>query len=108
MKELRGEKSYADLVALNQSLKHSIQNSLYNFCHVLGFHDVDRFAHREIISCLEDDSRRKIICVPRGTLKSTIASIAYPIWLLLKNPNLRILIDSELYSNSITYLRPIS
>ena len=33
--------------------------------------------------------------------------MAYPIHLLLKNPNLRILIDSELYTNSCTFLREI-
>lgn len=32
---------------------------------------------------------------PRGTMKSTITTIAFPIWLLLRNPNLRILIDCE-------------
>jgi hypothetical protein len=33
--------------------------------------------------------------------------VAYPIWLLLRNPNLRILIDSELYMNSSKFLREI-
>ena len=59
------------------------------------------------MTSLEDDSLRKLICVPRGTLKSSLCTIAYPIWLLLNNPNVRILIDTEIYSNSITYLREI-
>lgn len=32
---------------------------------------------------------------PRGTLKSTIVSIGFPIWLGLQDPNIRILLDSE-------------
>lgn len=60
-----------------------------------------------MIRALEDDTNRKLICVPRGTLKSSICCVAYSIWLLINNPNLRILIDSEVYTNSTTYLREI-
>lgn len=74
---------------------------------LLGFKDVNESTHGGIIKALGSDSHRKLICVPRGCLKSTIACVAYPIWLLIRNPNLRILIDSELYTNSATFLREI-
>lgn len=74
------------------------------FC---GFDDVNRGTHGGIIRCLESSSPRKLICVPRGCLKSSVACVAYPIWRLINNPNLRILIDSELYTNSCTFLRQI-
>jgi hypothetical protein len=74
---------------------------------LLGFKDVNKTTHLQIIKALQSPTRRKLICVPRGTLKSSIACVAYPIWLLLNNPNLRILIDSELYTNSKTFLREI-
>ena len=60
-----------------------------------------------IIRALESDTKRKLICVPRSTFKSSIASVAYPIWLLINNPDIRILIDSEVYTNSKNYLRQI-
>lgn len=64
--------------------------------------------HGDIIGLLENQQlTRKLICVPRGCLKSSIACVAYPIWLLINNPDLRILIDSELYSNSATFVREI-
>ena len=64
--------------------------------------------HGEIIRCLEDESsQKKIIVVPRGAFKSTICSVSFPIWRLLRNPNETILIDTEIYSNSVTYLREI-
>ena len=75
--------------------------------HLLGFKDVNENTHADIVLALESSTTRKLICVPRGCLKSTIACVAYPIWLLINNPNLRILIDSELYTNSKTFLREI-
>ncbi len=45
--------------------------------------------------------------MPRGTFKSTLGSVSYPIWRLLKDPNLTILIDSEIYTNSKNFLREI-
>lgn len=45
--------------------------------------------------------------MPRGCLKSSLACVAYPIWLLLNDWNRRIFIDSELFSNSATFIREI-
>lgn len=74
---------------------------------LLGYKDINKETHGGIIAALEAPTKRKLICVPRGCLKSTIACVAYPIWLLLRDPNLRILIDSELYTNSKNFLREI-
>lgn len=89
-------------------VKTSAKNSLFFIAvALLGFKDVNERTHGEIIQTLERDSKRKLICVPRGCLKSSLACVAYPMWLLVNNPNLRILIDSELYTNSKTFLREI-
>ena len=42
-----------------------------------------------------DLQERKLICEPRGTFKTTIFSMAYPIWKIIKDRNISILIDSE-------------
>jgi hypothetical protein len=60
-----------------------------------------------MIRVLEAPGRRKLIIMPRGTFKTTVASVAYPIWLLMKNPNLRIMLDSELFTNSKMRVREI-
>lgn len=73
----------------------------------LGYKDMTIHAHGEMVSVLESDSPRKIIVVPRGTFKSSLGSVAYPIWRLLQNPNETILLDSELYTNSKNLLREI-
>lgn len=74
---------------------------------LLGYKDLTWNTHGAVISALEADTIRKLIVMPRGTFKSSLVSVAYPIWLLLRDPNLRILIDSELYTNSKNFLREI-
>lgn len=93
---------------LRERLQARYKRSLYDTCTtLLGYRDVNLDTHGQILKILESDSKRKLICIPRGCLKSTIASVAYPIWRLLNNPNDRILIDSELYTNSKNFLREI-
>lgn len=87
---------------------YDFKNSLYlTSRNLLGYKDVNKRTHGEIINALESENKRKLICVPRGCLKSSLACVAYPIYLLINDPNLRILVDSELYTNSATFLREI-
>lgn len=60
-----------------------------------------------MIDALEAPTRRKLIVMPRGTFKSSIGTVAYSMWRLINNPNERILIDSEVYTNSKNFLREI-
>lgn len=93
---------------MRQDAQEFYSRSLYALAtELLEFKDVNQTTHGRIISTLESDTKRKLICVPRGCLKSTVACVSYPIWLLIRNPNLRVLIDSELYTNSATFLREI-
>jgi hypothetical protein len=102
-------KSDAVLIEMaREKIKARCKKSLYQLSrHLLGFQDVTLRTHGPIIDALESEHLRKLICVPRGCLKSSLACVAYPIWLLVNNPNLRILIDSELFTNSSTFLREI-
>lgn len=54
-----------------------------------------------------DGTLKKLVMLPRGAFKSTIASQVFPIWLLWHNPNLRIMIDSETLGNAKMYLAGI-
>lgn len=90
------------------ALKTLYNSSLYHTSkYLLGYKDITANTHGPMILSLTDQKKRKLICVPRGTFKSSVASIGYPIWLLNNNPNLRILLDSELYTNSKNFLREI-
>lgn len=75
--------------------------------HCLGYKDLEWEVHKECVRVLESSAKRKLVVMPRGSFKSSLASVAYPIWRLLKDPNLTILLDSELYTNSKNLLREI-
>ncbi len=93
---------------IKQMLQDNYKASLFHTAQtLLGYKDITIDTHKPIVTALEDDTTRKLICVPRGTFKSSLGSVAYPIWLLINNPNLRILIDSEIYTNSAKFVREI-
>jgi hypothetical protein len=74
---------------------------------LLDYKDLVYRTHDPMCKLLTSDTLRKLIVLPRGSFKSSIACEAYPVWLLLNNPNLRILLDSEVYTNSKNFLRQI-
>jgi hypothetical protein len=89
-------------------LKKSYRESLFATCkYLLSYKDMTWQTHGDMVRALEGPSTRKLIVMPRGTFKSSISTIGYPIWLLNRNPNLRILLDSEVYTNSKNFLREI-
>lgn len=73
----------------------------------LKYMDVTKAVHGEMIQVLESDATKKIIVEPRGIFKTSVAGISYPIFKALKKPNITILLDSELYTNSKNTLRAI-
>lgn len=73
----------------------------------LGYKDVNWRTHGETIEVLESEANRKIIVLPRGTFKSSLVCVAYPMWRLERNPDMTILLDSELYTNSKNFVREI-
>lgn len=74
---------------------------------LLGYKDLTWRTHGPVCEALQAETKRKLIVLPRGTFKSSLCSVAYPIWLLMRDPNLRIMLDSELFGNSSQFLREI-
>lgn len=74
---------------------------------LLGYKDLNNRTHGDVIRALQAPTKRKLIVMPRGTFKSSLCSVAYPMWLLIRDPNERVLIDSELYGNAKNFLREI-
>lgn len=84
----------------------------------MGYDRVTFEEHGYIISLLQKEgelllsgkntSQRIIqILLPRASYKTTIASISFPMWLLKRNPNMRIMLDSETYNLSKSILSEI-
>lgn len=91
------------------TLQELYKNSLYLTSRfLLGYQDINPHTHSDMVTALESVTPRKLIVMPRGTFKSSIASVAFPVWLLIRDPNERILIDSEIYGNSKNFLREIA
>lgn len=107
-KALEGIPEEKAVALLQERIRAKYRNSLYKTCQtLLGYSDINRETHGRMVAALESSSKRKLIVMPRGTFKSSIGVVGYSIWRLLRNPNERILIDSEVYSNSKNFLREI-
>ena len=96
------------LQAIYAEMADEYRRSLYLTAKdLLGYRDMTQYTHGGIVAALQESSTRKLICVPRGCFKSSVAVVSYSIWLLLNHPNLRILLDSEKYENSKNFIREI-
>lgn len=75
---------------------------------LLGYQDLKRRTHGSICELLQNTSiRKKLIVTPRGSFKSSLGVVSFSIFRALQNPNVRILIDSELFTNSANFIREI-
>jgi len=90
-------------------LREMAESSLYFFIKGILAQDwlVPRI-HLDFCLSLQDPSKKKIMAVfPRGWLKSTIASIGFPIWLAVRNPDVRVLLTQNTYKNACRKLSSI-
>ena len=92
-----------------QSLRDACLDSLFFLSRaILGFTDLCEEVHLPVCNRLENpDQHKKIIVMPRDWFKSTLGSVAYPIWMAIKNPNIRILICQNSHSNACKKLQAI-
>lgn len=92
-----------------EALRAKAKESLYFFAKgVLGFDLIDEEIHGPVCAGLSDRKcRRKMFVLPRSWLKTTVCSIAYPIWRSINDPNIRILIVQNSATNSYKKLAVI-
>ena len=93
-----------------------LTDSLYDFSKiVLGYDLIEESVHFDLCEFMcdrytdygEPVKNWKLILMPRGTFKSTLALEAFIIQQIILNPNIRILITTENFSNSKFYLGKI-
>lgn len=92
------------------SLREKGKDSLYFFAKaILGFAELDEHIHKPVCRALEDRSKKRLtVEFPRTWFKSTIASIAYPIWEAISDPNIRILVVQNTHDNACKKLKAIA
>lgn len=103
------------MVAFPESPKEArleAEGSFWWFCcNVMGFKDLYEPLHRKICDFIQQIEGRPekytSLLIPRGHFKTTLGSIAYTIWRLLRDPNLRILIVHGKREQSVSMLREV-
>lgn len=63
--------------------------------------------HRELCDFVQYGTNRQLILVPRGHLKTSIITIAYAVWRIINDPNIRIYIGNEKIENASSFLSQI-
>ena len=93
-----------------EKLRNRCKQSLFFLSRgVLGFKDLTPKIHRPICVALQNHERypRLLVVFPRTWFKSTLASVAYPIWRAINDPNVRGLIVQNSFSNACKKLAAI-
>ena len=99
----------AELEALLQAEEadRGLRDLYYFDKYILGYKDMEPKTHRPVCEFLSDGKSRKHLELSRGCFKSSVGTIGYTLQSVAKNPNIRILIDNEVYANSKAFLREI-
>ncbi len=91
-----------------EELKELCENDLFFLTkNILNYQELEDQPHLEVCQFLEGQENKKLLLLPRGSFKTSIGTISRSIQVLLKNPNARILIFSETYSQSKAFLSEI-
>lgn len=118
-----------------EATKRKAYRDLYFFCkYICGFNLMEEQPHKElcdvlmvmamklfpdivfnittpwVLELMDDDEallRKALIMLPRGSFKSTVATLGFPIWIFWHDQNLRLMIDGETLGNSKYYLAGI-
>ena len=79
-------------------MRQKCLKSLFFFAqHAMGFDDLYEPLHGWLADQVSDEKiDRLLVLIPRGHFKTTIISICYPVWLLCRNPNERVILASAL------------
>lgn len=96
-----------ELLLVQEEAERGLKDLYYFDKYILGYGDMEPRTHRPVCEFLTDGKRRKHLELCRGCFKSSVATIGYTLQSVANDPNIRILIDNEVYANSKAFLREI-
>lgn len=96
-----------DALLREEEAERGLDDLFYFDKHILGYKDMEPRTHGPVCIYITDGKRMKHIELSRGTFKSSVITIGYTVQSIAKNPDLRVLIDNEVYGNSKGFLREI-
>lgn len=91
-------------------MRSDAERNFYFFAKfILGFDWLKEDIHKPLCDILQDyeKNNRVKVTLPRSWLKSTVCSIAYPVWRAVRNPNIRVLLVQNTADNAKAKLRSI-
>lgn len=86
--------------------KRASEDLLWFAREILGYKDLNEHIHGEICRMLMRGGEC-LVLIPRGTFKSTLCTVAYSVWSIIQNPNIRMLITNATQDMANSYLREI-
>lgn len=90
-------------------LQETIKKDLSVLCkYVLGMTKWDDNLHGWVQNALEKPGKEKLFLLPRGHLKTSIITVGWSIQQVLRDPNVRILINNAVWDNARKILFQIS
>jgi hypothetical protein len=92
-----------------ERLRNRAKTSLYFLSKaVLGYDQVEERAHGALCAFMtNEEANRRLVLMPRGHLKTTLCTISDSIRLSLINPNVRVLIQNEVFDNASLMLQEL-
>ena len=93
-----------------QELRDLSEQSLYFFARgIMSFDFLEPHIHGPACKQLEDFEHNTMlgVCWPRGWLKTTVYSQAYPLWRGIKDPKVRCLLTQNTHTNAVSKNRVI-
>ena len=100
-------------VATDKDVRRACQDlarkSLFFFAKaILGYNRITKASHLRLCQITQDLSiKRQLILQPRGTYKTTIRTKAFACWMIINDPNVRILIANQTAGNAQLMLSEI-
>ncbi len=95
-------------IVVEEERRRALEDLYFLDKHILGYKDMAPRTHKPVCMFADNEEyRKKLIMLPRGTFKSSCITIGLPIKRAAKNPDIRVLIDNEVYNNSKSFLREI-
>ena len=103
------------LVAEIELARRKGLNDLYFFCrNILGYNLMVPHVHQRMCDFVttpiergENEQGTKILLEPRGSFKSSVVTIGYVLWRLVKDPNLTVIITNEKLDKAKAFLKEI-
>ena len=104
---MKNSREDLEQLLLEAERRKGLKDLLWFSKEILGFKKIEKSVHSHLIKLLCNKTARKLFLLPRGSFKTTIATISYSIWRIIKDRDIRILIDGETFTKAGKYVSAI-